>query len=855
MQEGKNVPASKQEKKYGHLWVDGTDYGNSEELYNAFAQYARGQALNQGQFYDQWLTALRNGQDIVFGNGNTVNMVPDDMSERRAGKRSNWTKFWDDTFNTRRNQFSDAIATARRFTFVPTTVSPKSKSEFDTSEIILNYNDDPKKKGHKIWSVGHADNQRAIQRVADALAGLKDPDSSDYIFNDSLKAAYQIAQKSGMTPEEYANALWNRLQDNKWVGYKDPENDNDLDWLKAFGIGIGPYETSTSTVPLNTTPTVTTPTENVTEQTVPQTQTAENEKSAEAGNTQEPQLSQIDASINNTPKHRTKYELEQSAPDTEGWITYTIPFIGDYQYNTNNNIATGRIGEQARAERKSDKTLSFIAKPIGEAPLVYNGIDYPIVQEKDTNNYYALQNNMRIKLDQDFVNKWLEGKLSEQDYTKLQSKTGKYTNFVKSDGERINWLLNFFKNIGAGLKVGIEQREDNINKNKKPKETREQFKARRQQEAYLRSIAAGGSKDPNKNRFAPKQEFGGIVKALNGTRFGDPNYDSSPAWVGLINSGLQALDYGSMAWGRKDVHDRVKKGLNDSLYKKVTPLLQGITTATPIEDANVDRYDQYAQRGLTTPLVSDNVINTQNVLTLQANALQGREQAVRQQSNAALQRQMQNQQITNQQSTIDAEAENDFRARLAGLKMNLAQNDASWTAQTAQSIQNLAREWRTKFDEQTSRYNQLAYNQELSAKTKDLENNWLNNIRISNPDIWKKWNAVDKSKYSDFYTWATSENGIWNDNLEKSYKTYYSDPLAKHTLDLYKKYNLSPELKWIYRNREAIYKSGGSLSIKQRNRYKNEPSEDIWINQNKATHKLVAKLNDNIIKTFLKTLK
>lgn len=116
--------------------------------------------------------------------------------------------------------------------FNPTPIkpeAPKIKSAFDTSEIILNYNDDPKKKGHRIWSTGHADNQRAIQRVTDALTGLKDPDNSDYTFNDSLKAAYQIAANSGMTPEEYAQAVWGRLQDNNWTGYKNPENDNDLD--------------------------------------------------------------------------------------------------------------------------------------------------------------------------------------------------------------------------------------------------------------------------------------------------------------------------------------------------------------------------------------------------------------------------------------------------------------------------------------------------------------------------------------------------------------------------------------------------------------------------------------------------
>lgn len=84
-----NVPKEPEKSTYGHLWVDGIDYGNSEEVYNAFAQHARSQNLNQGEFYNQWLRALRSGQDVIFGNGNTVNMTPEDMSQRRAGKRSN----------------------------------------------------------------------------------------------------------------------------------------------------------------------------------------------------------------------------------------------------------------------------------------------------------------------------------------------------------------------------------------------------------------------------------------------------------------------------------------------------------------------------------------------------------------------------------------------------------------------------------------------------------------------------------------------------------------------------------------------------------------------------------------------
>lgn len=57
----------------------------------------------------------------------------------------------------------------------------------------------------------------------------------------------------------------------------------------------------------------------------------------------------------------------------------------------------------------------------------------------------------------------------------------------------------------------------------------------------------------------------------------------------------------------------------------------------------------------------------------------------------------------------------------------------------------------------------------------------------------------------------------------------YTDPLARRTLDLYKQYNISPEISWIFRNREGVpgKKDGGKITTKQRQRYKNEPSEDI----------------------------
>ena len=50
---GTKTEEQKATKTYGHLIIDGIDYGNSEDVYNAFAQHARNQGLSQGQFYDQ----------------------------------------------------------------------------------------------------------------------------------------------------------------------------------------------------------------------------------------------------------------------------------------------------------------------------------------------------------------------------------------------------------------------------------------------------------------------------------------------------------------------------------------------------------------------------------------------------------------------------------------------------------------------------------------------------------------------------------------------------------------------------------------------------------------------------------
>ena len=45
---GQNIP----KYKYGHLIIDGIDYGNSEDVYKQFAEHAKLQNPSQGASYD-----------------------------------------------------------------------------------------------------------------------------------------------------------------------------------------------------------------------------------------------------------------------------------------------------------------------------------------------------------------------------------------------------------------------------------------------------------------------------------------------------------------------------------------------------------------------------------------------------------------------------------------------------------------------------------------------------------------------------------------------------------------------------------------------------------------------------------
>lgn len=179
-------------------------------------------------------------------------MKPEDMSASRASKRSGWTKFWDDTFDTRRNHFSDAIATARGFTFTPQEKAKKetSKASHYNKQASFDYQGTGDKA---VYQKDNPGNLAIIKRFGSYLDWLENPDTwvETNQFStaptdeqtQALKAWYQ--QFTGDTPEARrtaAQAAIDKALDavyNSTGGYQNvPENYRDL--FAYFNIGDAP---------------------------------------------------------------------------------------------------------------------------------------------------------------------------------------------------------------------------------------------------------------------------------------------------------------------------------------------------------------------------------------------------------------------------------------------------------------------------------------------------------------------------------------------------------------------------------------------------------------------------------------
>ena len=214
---------------------------------------------------------------------------------------------------------------------------------------------------------------------------------------------------------------------------------------------------------------------------------------------------------------------------------------------------------------------------------------------------------------------------------------------------------------------------------------------------------------------------------------------------------------------------------------------------------------------------------------------------------------IENQNLANQIATA-----NDNAMRRAAVNSAIKQQAMELTQRRGQSWENLGLEIQNNL--QKDRNVMLNYNRAQYAK--QLQSGYDNKFDQYFPGARAAYNALpveEAAKYTD---------------LEDYVRRTRQNDWAAHVNDLASLQEANAQLmqEWMYGNALNYsypswltgrtssvgvplgrYKKGGYL--RGSTRYKNEPDEQIWIDNNKATHKAIAKLSDNTIKLLLRALK
>lgn len=342
----------------------------------------------------------------------------------------------------------------------------------------------------------------------------------------------------------------------------------------------------------------------------------------------------------------------------------------------------------------------------------------------------------------------------------------------------------------------------------------------------------------------------GINGKTNPT-YSDFNIDTSQALANLFKAGLGAAEYGIKAAYRKKTFEDMEKGIDESIPNFHNVIYNHIDERTPEIERAIAQANAEAAID-STPKSNDLIQHLVALNNQQHNRNQLISNLIGQESSQTSQYRRANAEIDQRQALDSRNVADKQDAAIKGARMQHAQNKMSYDLQEGMSKANALRELRANAEAELQKGSQFAFNQESQALDDLYERNW--NARLGDKySEWQNLSSDVRDNYTDVNDWlqrAESNKGLWS-NYEDAWNAHQKS-LNDKRMALYSKYNLSPTAQMLFRQRYGVLKKGGRVG---KNRYKNEPEEDVWINQNKAVHKQVAKLNDNIIKIFLKTLK
>lgn len=373
---------------------------------------------------------------------------------------------------------------------------------------------------------------------------------------------------------------------------------------------------------------------------------------------------------------------------------------------------------------------------------------------------------------------------------------------------------------------------------------------------------------------------GGIIKGQEGLSGIDQDYIDSEfekSWKGILNS----IHGGGPTYNKPDLtkhlipllsgarfalnshfqnkyYNQAKAALEAGRYEEIPTILNTPDSSNPALDRAL-RQNYLMRAAGIKPVTSDWVQH--NALSNQRESqLWDREQSLlsqRSQYDHDIKNEILN--IENQNLANRIKTANENAAKRAAINSAIKQQALELTQRRGQSWDNLGLEVQNNLNK--DRQTMLNYNYALESQR--LNKQYDTNLDTLFPGARAKYNTLspdEAAKYYEFEDYLRRNYGdIYNKNVDTiaGWQEDRANGLRRWMYDNSLNYSYSPLLTGytspIGIDRKSLFKKGGT--VKGNTRYKYEPDEQIWIDNNKATHQAIAKLSENTIKLLLRALK
>ena len=314
--------------------------------------------------------------------------------------------------------------------------------------------------------------------------------------------------------------------------------------------------------------------------------------------------------------------------------------------------------------------------------------------------------------------------------------------------------------------------------------------------------------------------------------------------------GISTLGAISNLWQSKKYADEEKAKINDGRYSLQSQPIDLMAYYNPIFERRRQEVNQRRMSGLLATPTNDWTLYNAGLNQLQSQLDAQLGELTTQEAQDKFTRDQTNVQLRNQKFALDTNTANE-NARMDAY-FDMTSHDPN--------LAKMMRNWQTKENFRMQMLNMI--NKDINT-IYGYKQNKFNMDQSREFDSWLRSNYADEVKaYSELDYNQRMQYADLEDYIERT------NPGAVEAIRAKKQLMQEQYLGWLYQNGTTFnydwlrgrtspetdaYKKGGALRGKTR--YTMEPDERIWVDNNKAAHAAIAKLNESTIKMLLKALK